>query len=43
MKIYSKYINPYIEKILNNEVEHCKEQELMIKNIVIPVLEREDV
>ena len=43
MKIYSKYINPYIEKILNNEVEHCNEQELMIKNIVIPVLEREDV
>ena len=43
MKIYSQYINPYIEKILNNEIEHCKEQELMIKNIVIPILEREDV
>lgn len=43
MKIYSKYINPYMEKILNNEIEHCKEQELMIRNIVIPVLEREDV
>jgi len=43
MKYYSKYINPYIEKILNNQVEHCKEQEDMINNIVIPVLEREDV
>lgn len=43
MKHYSKYINPYMEKILNNEIEHCKEQELMIKNIVIPILERDDV
>ena len=43
MKIYSQYINPYMEKILNNEIEHCKEQELMIKNIVIPILERDDV
>lgn len=43
MKHYSKYINPYIEKILNNEIEHCNEQELMIKNIVIPILERDDV
>lgn len=43
MRTYSKYINPYMEKILNNEIEHCLEQEEMIKNIVIPVLEREDV
>ena len=43
MKHYSKYINPYMEKILNNEIEHCKEQEDMINNIVIPVLERDDV
>lgn len=43
MKIYSKYINPYMEKISNNEIEHCIEQEQMIKNIVIPVLERDDV
>jgi len=42
-KIYSKYINPYIDKILNNEVEHCTEQELMIKNIVIPTLNRDDI
>ncbi len=43
LKIYSKYINPYIDKILNNEIEHCKEQELMMKNIVIPVLNRDDI
>lgn len=43
MTTYSKYINPYMKKILNNEVEHCLEQEQMIKNIVIPVLNREDV
>ena len=42
MRTYNKYINPYMEKILNNEIEHCLEQEEMIKNIVIPVLERED-
>ena len=40
---YSKYLDPYINKILNNEVEHCQEQEDMIKNILIPTLEREDV
>lgn len=43
MKHYSKYINPYIEKILTNKIEHCKEQEEMVNNIVIPVLERDDV
>lgn len=43
MKHYSKYINPYIEKILSNQIEHCKEQEQMINNIVIPVLDRDDV
>lgn len=43
LKNYSKYIDSYIKKILNNEIEHCEEQEEMIKNIVIPVLERDDV
>lgn len=38
-----KYISDYIEKIKSGEIEHCKEQELMIDNIVIPVLERDDV
>ena len=40
---YNKYIENYIDKILNNKIPHCIEQELMIKNTVIPVLEREDV
>ena len=43
MRSYSPYIDPYIRKIKNNEVVHCKEQELMIDNIVIPTLERDDV
>lgn len=43
LRLYSKYINPYMEMILENKVEHCKEQEDMINNIVIPVLERDDV
>ena len=43
MKTYSKYINPYIELILDNEVEHCQDQRKMIINNVIPVLERDDV
>lgn len=40
---YSKYINPYAEKIINNEIEHNIEQEQMVKNIIYPVLNREDV
>ena len=32
-----------MEAILNNDIEHCQEQEDMINNIVLPVLEREDV
>lgn len=40
---YSRFIDPYINKILNNEIPHCKEQRLMIDNIVIPILERDDV
>ena len=45
MKNYKKYkyIADYADKILNNEIEHCKEQRQMIENIVIPVLERDDV
>lgn len=43
MKSYSRFIDPYIRKIKNNEVEHCKEQEQMVDNIVIPALERDDV
>jgi len=40
---YNKYIDPYIHKILNNEVPHNIEQEQMIINNVIPVLDRDDV
>ncbi len=43
MKNYSRFIDPYIRKIKNNGVEHCKDQDLMIDHIVIPTLEREDV
>lgn len=45
MKNYKKYkyIADYADKILNNEIEHCKEQRQMIENIVIPVMERDDV
>lgn len=43
MKSYSRFIDPYIKKIKENKVEHCREQEQMIDNIVIPTLEREDV
>jgi len=43
LRNYSPYIDPYIQKIKSNEVEHCIEQEQMIDNIVIPMLERDDV
>ncbi|RDU22201.1 terminase large subunit domain-containing protein [Anaerosacchariphilus polymeriproducens] len=43
MKHYSKYIDPYMQRILEHEVEHCKEQEQMILNNVIPAIERDDV
>lgn len=43
MRRYSPYIDPYIRMIKENKVEHCKEQDLMIDNLVIPVLERNDV
>lgn len=40
---YSKYLDPYIDSIMNDRVEHCEEQELMITNLLIPVIERLDV
>nr|DAZ28454.1 MAG TPA: Large Terminase [Caudoviricetes sp.] len=42
-KSYSRFIDPYLCKIKNNEVAHCCEQEQMIDNIVIPMLDRDDV
>lgn len=38
-----KYISDYIDKIKSGEIDHCKEQEQMIDNIVLPVLGRSDV
>ena len=32
-----------MEDILENRIEHCKEQEDMINNIIVPVLNRDDV
>lgn len=40
---YSPFLDPYISLILDNGVNHCRDQELMLRNNVIPVLEREDV
>lgn len=38
-----KYIDKYIELIKSGKVEHCKEQEQMIDNLILPVLARDDV
>ena len=38
-----EYIWQYIDDIKANRIEHCKDIELMIDNIVIPVLQRDDV
>ena len=43
MKSYSRFIDPYLRKIKHIAVEHCKAQDLMLDNIVIPTLERPDV
>lgn len=43
MRSYSRYIDPYIRMIKDNQVAHCLEQEQMIDNIVIPMLDRDDV
>ena len=32
-----------MEDILKNRIEHCKEQDDMINNIIVPVLNRDDV
>lgn len=40
---YSPYLDPYLELILDNRVRHCRDQERMLRNNLIPVLEREDV
>ncbi|MCD8206544.1 MAG: terminase large subunit [Bacteroidales bacterium] len=40
---YSRYLDPYIEDIKSGRIPHCKDQELLIDNVLIPVLERDDV
>lgn len=43
MKNCNEYILKYIKDIEENRIVHCKEQDLMIKNIIKPVLERDDI
>lgn len=40
---YSRYLDPYIEDIQQGRINHCKDQDLMLKNVLLPVLNREDV
>ena len=40
---YEPNIDEWIYLVKGNHIEHCKEQELMIDNNLIPVLERNDV
>lgn len=40
---YEPNIDEWIYLITGNHIEHCREQELAIKNNIIPVLERKDV
>lgn len=43
MSRYEPNIDEWIYLIKGNHIEHCKEQELLLDNNVIPVLERPDV
>ena len=43
MSRYEKHIDEWIYLIQGNHLPHCRDQELMLTNNVIPVLEREDV
>ncbi len=40
---YEPNIDEWIYLIKGNHIEHCKEQELLLDNNIIPVLERKDV
>lgn len=39
----SRYLWPYLDMILNHKVHHCREQEQMLQNMLLPVLARDDV
>lgn len=43
MSHYEPNIDEWIYLIEGNHIEHCREQDLLIQNIVRPVLERKDV
>lgn len=43
MPRYEKHIDEWIYLIQGNHLPHCKEQELLLTNNIIPVLERPDV
>ena len=43
MMLYEKNIDEWIYLIKGNHIEHCREQDLLIDNNIIPVLERPDV
>lgn len=40
---YSKYLDPYIRDIKTGRISHCRDQELMLDNVLVPVLKRDDV
>ena len=42
-KRYSPYLDPYIQDIQLNKVHHCRDQDLMLENVLLPVLGRSDV
>lgn len=43
MALYDPNIDEWIYLIKHNHIEHCREQELMIDNNLVPALERKDV
>lgn len=40
---YSPYLDPYIDDIRFNRIHHCRDIDLLLKNVLLPVLEREDI
>lgn len=40
---HSPYLWPYMDGILSGQIVHCRYQELMLENLLLPVLERPDV
>ena len=40
---HSPYLWPYIDGILSGRIVHCREQELMLDNLLLPVLEQPEL